>query len=173
MASLKCSKCGEGIHFHSIPQDIEYTYIPKSTWIDICNSRFNKSAIVMDSSGMHPKLFRSDTIENDFEGNIYKMWKCPNCGTMHLFDKNGHVNEVFEEASTTEKNALLDEGLVFSDYYWDNLTEKAVPDELLKSERPTYYCRKGKDVLFFSEHEDFSVCNKAYVKLIPDWMETQ
>ena len=81
MASLKCSKCGEGIHYHSLPQNIEYIYFSKMVWKKVCNTRFDKNTKDMDESGKYPKLYRSSTIENDYSGEFLKIWKCPVCGT--------------------------------------------------------------------------------------------
>lgn len=57
MASLQCSKCGGGIHYHSLPQDIEYIFFSKEVWDLICSTQFDNKNKVMDESGIyeHPR----------------------------------------------------------------------------------------------------------------------
>ena len=106
MASLQCSKCGEGIHYHSLPQDIEYIYFPQMVWESICSTKFDKNNKVMDESGVYPKLYRSSTIENDFVGKYEKIWKCPACGTLHVLSTEGSVKNVF----------IKDNNVIYYDY---------------------------------------------------------
>ncbi len=170
MASIQCSKCGEGIHYHSIPEDIEYTYISKSTWKEICSCKFNKDNKIYGKDG-YPKLFRSDTLEFDFESRILAMWKCPACGTYHLFDENGHVKRIFAHTADKTLDGKVEEGLLFNDYRWDELTEKAVPNTELKNERPTLYVKMNDDGMLTSHNPDFTEETEIYNTFIPEWMQ--
>mgnify|MGYP000246414220 CR=1 FL=1 len=96
MSSVKCSKCGAGIHYHGEPDGTEYIYIPKSDWDIITSSHFDPAEKIFDDTKDYPKLFRSGTIEEDFPAAIHKFWQCPKCGTLLFFDDEGNVVSIFE-----------------------------------------------------------------------------
>ncbi|MBR4514155.1 MAG: hypothetical protein IKO61_04650 [Lachnospiraceae bacterium] len=105
MASIMCKKCNTGIHYHSEPNGIEYTFIKENDWIIICNSCFDGKAKEMDTEKYYPKLFRTDTIEEDFSELIYKAWKCPACGSIIIFDAKGQPWKTYEICN--EEKVLL------------------------------------------------------------------
>ena len=170
MASLQCSKCGEGIHYHSLPQEIEYIYFPNVTWEEICNTRFDKNNKVMDESGVYPKLYRSSTIENDYSNQFLKIWKCPTCGTLHFFSDVGSVEKVFVKDSDVNAEDYTEEGVLFGDYLWANVTDQDIPNDHLLSIKPSFYVRLGSVHLVTSETSDFSnpECYRLY---FPEWMK--
>lgn len=170
MASLQCSKCGEGIHYHSLPQDIEYIYFSKKLWERICGTKFDKSNKVMDESGMYPKLYRSSTIENDYRGKYIKMWKCPSCGALHIFSAEGSVKNVFIKGNSVITCDYTEEGVVFGDRLWNDITNQDISNDQLQSIKPSFYVRLSSECLAVSETLDFSnpACYKLY---LPDWMK--
>ena len=148
MASLQCSKCGDGIHYHSLPQDIEYIFFSKGVWNLICSTQFDKKNKVMDESGIYPKLFRSSTIESDYAGKYVKIWKCPTCGTLHVFSDDGSVKKVFVRDDAMPIADYSEEGILFSDFLWEDLTENDMPNKLLKTAKPSFYlCQKMRRTL--------------------------
>ena len=170
MASLQCSKCGEGIHYHSLPQDIEYIYFSKIVWESICSTRFDKNNKVMDESGVYPKLYRSSTIENDYPKQFVKIWKCPTCGTLHFFSAEGSVKNVFIKENSTDTYDYIEEGVMFGDYLWSDVTDQDISNVRLLSIKPSFYVRMGSDYLVISETLDFSKpeCYRLY---LPEWMK--
>lgn len=170
MASLQCSKCGEGIHYHGIPQDIEYIYFSKDVWNTICSTNFDKTNKVMDESGNYPKLFRSSTIENDYQGQYLKIWKCQKCGTLHFFSDEGSVKKVFIIDDKEITQEISDEGIIFGDHLWDEITEKDIPNNQLISIRPSFFVKIGKNYIIVSDTQNFSsqICYKEYS---PEWMK--
>lgn len=170
MASLQCSKCGEGIHYHSLPQDIEYIYFSKMVWESICSTRFDKNNKVMDESGVYPKLYRSSTIENDYPEQFVKIWKCPTCGTLHVFSAEGSVKNVFIKDNSTNTYDYIEEGVMFGDYLWSDITDQDISNDRLLSIKPSFYVRMSSDYLVISETLDFSKpeCYRLY---LPEWMK--
>jgi hypothetical protein len=169
MASLQCSKCGEGIHYHSLPQGIEYTYFSKKVWKDICRTKFDKNNKIMDESGVYPKLFRTSTIENDYSGQYLKLWECPICGTFHLFSDKGTVKKVFVRENSIDTYDYLDTGIMFVDYLWDEVTENDISNDRLISIQPSFYVRMDENHMVISKTHDFS---EQYIYSVyePEWM---
>ncbi len=170
MASLKCSKCGEGIHYHSLPQDIEYIYFSNVAWEEICSIRFDKNNKVMDESGIYPKLFRSSTIENDYPGYFLKIWKCPTCGTLHVFSDNGNVKKIFVSDDSENIDDYAEVGIVFGDYLWADVTDRDISNEQLLSVKPSFYVRLSSDYLFVSDGLEFTNF-ESYKMYLPEWMK--
>lgn len=134
MASILCSKCSQGIHYHGEPNGIQYAMITKADWDKIKSSKFDPSHKIIDPMNRYPKLFRTDTIEDDFPETVKKFWKCPFCGTLHFFDSEGLVLSAYEPGAFENENGDFNniEGWYFDDYKWDKLTEEAIPDFLLQ-----------------------------------------
>ena len=67
MASLKCQKCGKGIHYHGIPNETVYYYFPIETWksfpanTPVCRYKLEKPT------------------------EFYTVWRCDSCGSVHFF----------------------------------------------------------------------------------------
>lgn len=172
MASLKCSNCGYGIRYHSEPEGVEYIYISKKNWCKICSSKFNaKDKVYNDELKKYPKLFRTDTIEEDFYNEIIKVWKCCKCGTLHAFDKNGKVTNVYVRKEICINNDVSEEGIFFDDYTWDDITEKSMPNNMLKNQNPSGYVRIYKDVIEISRDGTWGECEKYKLKDIEDALE--
>lgn len=160
MASIKCSKCGSAIRHHGEPCGIEFAMIPKGVWEQMQSAKFVANDKKYDECGQYPKLYRTDTIENDFPDLIVKCWKCPKCNTIHLFEKDGKVKQLFipGENVEIEKTEFFSEGVIFDDYQWDKLTEMAVPLEKLKEiiiEPMRYLFEKNFLVISAREKEEY------------------
>ena len=162
MASILCNNCNTGIHYHSEPQGIEYTYISTKDWNDICNSHFKSESKEYDDSG-YPKLYRTDTLEDDFSHCINKSWKCPSCGSILAFDKKGSLIAIYVPSEESYMGELISEGLVFDDYLWEKIVSSKKPDIKLKDQIPSAYIRIYQNGLsastdqFFS-HSVFYIC---------------
>lgn len=163
MASILCKKCDIGIHYNSDPQGIEYIFIEKEKWKEICNSQFDPQKKVLDSVG-YPRLYQADTIEEDFSGDITKVWKCPNCGSIIVFGTDGCVLKTYVETGDIGQDILQKEGIAFDDCNWDRITEMAKPDVELKGEMPTVYVKVFDDGILVSKEKSFD--NPDYYKAI-------
>lgn len=130
MASIQCSKCKMGIHYHGEPDGIEYVFITIRDWTRITASRFNRENKEYFEGSSIPKLFQTDTIEEDFPAAVHKIWKCPHCGSLMIFDGHGKVTEAFENVFTMpdKGRTVTAEYVIFDDYSWNQLTELALPD---------------------------------------------
>ena len=142
MASLQCSKCKAGIHYHGEPEGIEYVLIKIKDWEVITSSKFAPDKKQYYPGSKSPRLFASDSIEMDFPEMIATAWKCPECGSLMFFGENGSVSASFEEdmdAPITE-SSVGDLYVIFDDYAWDALTESALPDWKIPEQfRPVSY----------------------------------
>lgn len=147
MASIQCSKCNTGIHYHGESNGIQYYFIKKNDWKKICTSYFDKYNKIF-SEGNLPKLFRSDTIEEDFSNNIIKAWKCPHCKLFMFFNRNDEITNEFEPIKIDNTNIISastdsqTDYIVFDDFTWDKLTERAIPNNEISSNLCHYYIAK-------------------------------
>ncbi len=141
MASLQCQNCKYGIHYHNEPSGIEYVMIEVPDWIHITSAQFDPKNKEIDVKTGYPKLYRTDTIAEDFPNAVRKIWKCPKCGTMILFDKKGKVRTAYipneDNVSITREKEWT--GICFDDYQWDKLTEAAFPDRQLPEKINEFY----------------------------------
>ena len=154
MASILCSKCNTGIHYHSEPQGIEYYFIKQDDWKEICQSKFNPDKKEMNHT-RYPRLYRTDTLEDDFAKSIVKMWKCPNCGTFMLFDNRGNVTKTYEESNVSFVGESIFEGIYFDDYLWDQITNASKPDISLHGQKPSGFFKLYEKGLILSLDESF------------------
>ena len=108
MASLKCCKCGYGIHYHDEPNGTEWIAFELNTWEKLLSSQKEISS------------YKSYTASG-----WYSIWKCSECGTLHVFKTNEiHLYKAFEHTDgfVWEK----DNGkkcVAFEDFVWDQITE--------------------------------------------------
>ena len=164
MASIKCIQCDYGIRYTE-PSGIEYIIITADDWNTICESVFGPNRVQLDETGRYPKLFKSDTIEDDFPGSIKKVWKCPKCGCIHVFDKEGKRIESYHQSNTDDLGELIYEGIIFSDYLWEKITDRALPNRELKNQKPNAFLKVFEKGMIASEKKDFSECMIYEVKL--------
>ena len=104
----------------------------------ITSSCFDSKTKVFDTNHDYPKLFRSDTIEEDFPANVHKFWKCPKCGSLLFFEDEGNVS-IFvplEQANSGSSADNIETGVIYDDYSWDALTEASIADKDITEKFP-------------------------------------
>ena len=132
MASVKCKNCGIGIHHHGLPNGIEYIMIENESWEKIITNKFNPNNKVLNPQTGYPKMFRTDTIEDDYPSAIKKYWKCPGCGAIIFFDEKGFVRNVYRQSKGDKQREMkAATGYIFDDYLWEELTEDGFENYLL------------------------------------------
>lgn len=141
MASIQCSKCNQGIHYHSEANGIECRFISKENWASICNSRFDKTKLEMDATNSYPKLYRSDTIDEDFSSSIIKFWICPYCGSIIVFDDEGNVTDTFILSDEQPQLTDYTEGVIFDDFLWEEITDGCFPNYKLVDIIPSAFIK--------------------------------
>ena len=110
MASLGCSKCDGAIHYHDEPNGTQLVIFEKNEW-----NRLTKSDVLL-------VLYRND----DGTEDNYIIWKCFECGTLHLFRRNSVVRiyGAYEPISNIPNNINISEaveGILFDDITWSTL----------------------------------------------------
>ena len=149
MASIKCT-CGYAIHYHGEPCGIEYIWISLEDWREITSTMpVKNSGSNRTHKGGYP-IYRSDTIEDDFEGKIVKVWRCPNCGTVMKFNKLRQVVSYLEPCEPTDpvqKLSINEEinGILYDDDMWDRLTEMEIPDCEIERKMPPKLFTRSMD----------------------------
>ena len=166
MASILCSECNEKIHYHGVAEGIEYTLIDIKKWKNICNSKFDKNKKEYIQDGKYPKLYRSDTIENDFPDDILKFWKCPNCGCAMFFSSDKSVSKVFVKTDSVLMGSIQFEGLIFDDFLWQSFSENPIPNNGLGEISPSAYIRGDGHSYVISFEQDFTEHEYCYVEKI-------
>ena len=164
MASLKCSKCGFGIHYHGEPDNTEYIMIKETDWFNITKNIFDpKNKIMKDG---YPMLFRSDTIEDEFSDCFIKFWICKRCGTLAIFD-GIYVDSVYaptEDKVPVDKHSKM--YIVFSDYLWDEITEHSIPvSEIPSKFAPSYVAIRNSEYIWLLNSGSDRECIKIYHRI--------
>ncbi|MGN0537042.1 MAG: hypothetical protein ACI4M3_03575 [Acutalibacteraceae bacterium] len=122
MASLKCSKCGFGIHYHDEPNGVELTAIPLSTW-DLF-SFTNKPIVRYNLDGPQDYLI---------------IWKCPNCGCLHKFMASStRLERAYELCSEETFDTCGTKYILFDDYDFDDISEKGLTASEYEKLRDSY-----------------------------------
>lgn len=155
MATLKCKNCGYGIHYNAEPSGIEFVFIKKDNFQMIINEHFDSEKKEIDEQGKYPKLFRTDTIEEDFSDMILKVWKCPECDSLYRFDDSGNVISTFLKADEAKLDQDYTEGIVFDDHLWSKITDVAKPVAMLRDVMPTFFVRIYQDKIVASKDSGF------------------
>lgn len=108
MASLKCAKCGYGIHYHDEPDGTEWIAFEKTVWEELCRSAKELSSYTVDSSS-----------------GWYSIWKCEECGSIHVFKTNSiYLMKAFEPVESESESSIKGiELIAFEDTIWDQITE--------------------------------------------------
>ena len=113
MASLKCSYCGYGIHYHDEPNGIEYTAFSQELW---------NSFSVTDKPIVRYVLDGND--------DFLCVWRCPECGCIHTFEA---YRPIFKQAYIPCDNVVTPNGarkyLVFIDFLFEDVSERGLTDE--------------------------------------------
>ncbi len=110
MASLKCSNCGFGIHYHDEPNGIQYTAISQELWDSFYDTDKPIVRYVLDGN-------------DDF----LCVWRCPECGCVHSFEA---YRPIFKQAYIpSDEDVILNAArkyLVFIDYLFEDISERGL-----------------------------------------------
>lgn len=124
MASLKCSNCGNGIHYHDEANGTQIIFFTEDEWNRLTESEMYVSRYTLDG------------------GDYYTFWKCPECGALHRFDSESNkVRAVYkkkEEYCSLNNNCECYVGYV--DYDWDQITEGQIVGKEIDAKYPN--CKK-------------------------------
>ncbi len=154
MASLKCGNCKEGIHYHGEPNGIELHVFSSDVWKEVIESKYNPEAPKMHTEYLTPSpyFYTSETILHDFKGMYCDIWRCPNCGTLHVFDADHNVY-VVKIWVPTKKPIEVDFShghthVIYDDFTWSDVTELSLPNTEIESRfPPNYYAVVQEDCL--------------------------
>ena len=167
MASLQCSVCKNAIRFHGEPVGVEFVMILKEDWKKIVTSEFRPEAKTYISGTRYPKLFRTDTIEEDFPGMVKKFWKCQECGSLFFFDELKNVSEsyVMSREEVCEDFQLQQEYIVFDDYLWDEIMESGLPVSKIEEKFKIFARAKmTKNYIIFKYDKDLFI--ESYIRFV-------
>ena len=152
MASLKCSKCGYGIHYHDEPNGVEWVAFELGTWNNLCASSKSISSYEIDT-----------------KSGWYTVWKCEECGTLHVF-KAMDINmdrsyELQDNAATKAQEENVIECIAFEDIIWDEITETESNgndfDNRFK-DYPRKYIRICEETLSVYTDEEYNLLENTY-----------
>ena len=153
MASLKCSFCGHGIHYHGEPPDgTEYIFCKMTDWQEI-------------EKNNQP----SDDLESENNGLLKYAWKCSECGTFAFFDERGQVTKIYAPKKINSADKLQEPtefGVFFDDYLWYDITEDEISAaEILKKYPQNLWLLKNADELRIFEDKEMTNCIKQYSRI--------
>lgn len=122
MASIKCSCCGNAIHYHDEPDGTQFIAFSKNTWDKLTASDLWISRYVLDTAEKY-----------------FIVWKCKECGALHVFDADSpQLNSVYTKSDAPGVLPLqTDEYIAFSDYEWEKITEERIRGCNLHSLHPS------------------------------------
>ena len=110
MASLKCSYCGFGIHYHDEPNGVEYTALSTELWNLFSETDKPLVLYVLDGN-------------DDF----LCIWRCPECGCIHTFEA---YRPIFKQAYIPCNDVSIPTDarkyLVFIDFLFEDISEKGL-----------------------------------------------
>ena len=94
----------------------------------------------------------------------------PDLWYITFFSAEGSVKNVFIKENSTDTYDYIEEGVMFGDYLWSDITDQDISNIRLLSIKPSFYVRMGSDYLVISETLDFSKpeCYRLY---LPEWMK--
>ena len=163
MAGLKCEHCGHSIRYHGESNGIELIMFCESAWQNIIESVFDPNDVKMHTEYPVPIPYQytADTIYDDFNGTYSKIWRCPNCGALHIFDMKDitRVTAVFVpcEDHTESLKGTKSLFILYDDIAWDKLTELSIPTaEIEQYYPPTYYALLDERSLALYEDKGLS-----------------
>ncbi len=152
MASLKCSGCGYGIHYHDEPDDTEYIFCELSKW-----------------EALEEENMASGWLEFEHDNTFVYAWKCAECGTFAFFDRGGHVTGVYKpnkEFASEPMQEPAEFGLFFDDVLWYDITEEDIPaSEILKKYPKHLWLMKNDDEMRVYEDRARTKCLRQYRRI--------
>ena len=154
MAGIKCGRCGEEINHHGEPNGIELILFSAEIWKTVTESKYDPDNVKMHTEYRVPEpyWFKSDKIYDDFRGKFRYIWRCPKCGTLHVFDADHNVY-VVKIWVPTKKPIEVDFSLghthvIYDDFTWSDVTELSLPNTEIESRfPPNYYAVVQEDRL--------------------------
>lgn len=171
MAGLKCEHCGHGIRYHGEPNGIELIMFSEAAWKSVVESTYDPlhEKIHDEYPVPCPYLYTTDTIYDDFRGFYCKIWKCPQCGTLHVFDNNDitRVIKVFipcVDEVKDDRNAG-DRFVIYDDMTWEQITELSIPNtEIERYYPPTFYALVAGNGLSLYADKNLTDCVAHYTE---------
>lgn len=153
MASLKCSFCGHGIHYHGEPPDgTEYIFCKLADW-----------------QKLEKKNLPSDDLESEDNGLLKYAWKCSECGTFAFFDERGQVTAVYtprKNFSPVSMQEPTEFGLFFDDYLWYDITEDEISAaEILKKYPQNLWLLKNDEEMRIFKDKEMTNCIEEYSRI--------
>lgn len=110
MASLKCSHCGFGMHYHDEPNGIGYTALSQGLW-----NLFSET---------DKPIVRYLLDGND---DFLSIWRCPECGCIHVFEA---FRSIFKQAylpcNHVDISTEAQKYLVFVDFLFEEISERGL-----------------------------------------------
>jgi len=145
MASLKCSNCGNGIHYHDEANGTQYIIFNEKVWERLVNSDLYVSRYLLDGNEKY-----------------YLGWKCNQCGAIHIFNNDSAILlSSYKKAESKENNFLIGERYIaFSDIDWDTITETQIYGRDIIEKHP--YCTK---ISIIQNNERFWIYNSNGFKV--------
>lgn len=142
MASLKCNNCGTGIHYHNTPCGIEYTLIPVEIW----NCYLNKDMTICK-------------ITLDVPNSYLTVWRCPECGCLHIFEgASTKLQSVYIPSKNESSDISGKKYCVFDDYTFETIAENDITPNAYENsdEYPSHcYAIIDDDYIYLSDNKDF------------------
>ena len=152
MASLKCSGCGHGIHYHSEPDGTQYMFCTLSDW-----------------EAFEDENLPADCLEAEHYEQFIEAWRCSECGTIAFFSNRVHVESVYtpnENFSSEPMSEPAEFGLFFDDILWYDITEEDIPaSEILKKYPKHLWLMKNDDEMRIYEDRARTKCLMQYRRI--------
>ena len=110
MASLKCSHCGFGIHYHDEPNGVEYTALSQELWNSFSKTDKPIVRYVLDGN-------------DDF----LCIWRCPECGCIHTFEAYRPIfKQAYIPCNNVNSSTEARKHLVFIDFLFEDISERGL-----------------------------------------------
>lgn len=149
MASLKCSQCGFGIHYHDEPNGVELTAIPLDTW---------KKFFLTDKPIVRYNL--------DGPQDYLIIWKCPQCQCFHIFMGSSTIVKKAYALNSEVTNFINGiKYIIFNDYDFDDISEKGLTATDYKKCQDDYnakYLVVNENYLYICSDINFQNIEKIY-----------
>lgn len=121
MASIRCSCCENGIHYHDEANGTQFLAFRKKTWEKLAASDLWISRYILDGTEEY-----------------YVIWKCENCGAIHIFEADSpDLKAVYKKVGEVNDTDDLETAFVaYSDYEWEKITESRITGAVLPTQFP-------------------------------------
>lgn len=142
MASIKCSCCENGIHYHDEANGTQFLAFRKETWETLTTSDLWISRYILDGTEAY-----------------YVIWKCDSCGAIHIFEADSpDLKAAYKKVCVVSDTDDLDVAFVaYSDYEWAKITESRITGAVLPTQFPNleiiHALRSGDSLLISTNKE--------------------